>query len=57
MTKTILAFPAVTCRRLSCVWIKTENPAQPLACRWVDHTLNTVANDKGNESEPYRLCA
>jgi len=57
MTKTILAFPAVTCRRLSCVWIKTENPAQPLACRWVDHTLNTVANDKGNESEPCRLCA
>ncbi len=38
MTNTILIFPIITRSPLSCTWVETGNPNQPLAC-WVDRRL------------------
>ena len=59
MTEIILRFPVRRAAPLSCVWIKTGNPARPLACRW------TVRQESGagnvpiplNEPERHSLCA
>lgn len=34
MAKTVLNFRTRRISSLSCVWIETGNPAQPLVCRW-----------------------
>jgi hypothetical protein len=61
MTKIILSFPVVTRSLLSCIWIKTNDPRQPLACVWTSHTVSGTLrhgeNDEENGTEPYRLCA
>ena len=62
MTEIILTFPV---RRtgstapLSCVWIKTGNPAQPLDCRWMarKESASDLASIQPNEPERRRLCA
>ena len=35
MTVIILTFPVRRTPALSCVWIETGNPTQPLACKWI----------------------
>lgn len=42
MTRTMFASPALNRPRLSAVWIETGNPAQPLACIWIDRDLRIV---------------
>jgi hypothetical protein len=36
MTKIVFNFPNRKTSSLSCFWIETGNPAQPLARRWID---------------------
>jgi hypothetical protein len=57
MTKTIFILPVANRSALSCVWIRTGNPEQPLACMWVDGDLQTVVDHEESKTEPYRLCA
>jgi hypothetical protein len=57
MTKTISILPFVQRSRLSCVWIETGNPLQPLACVWIDDDLRIAANREDNESQESSLCA
>jgi hypothetical protein len=45
---------------LSCIWIETGNPVQPLACIWIDRNLCALKDDfaqEAEEPEPYLLCA
>jgi hypothetical protein len=42
---------------LSCVWIETGNPAQPLACVWIDKDLSAVSSNSEEQPEIYPLCA
>jgi hypothetical protein len=35
MTDTILTFPIISRSQLSCTWIETGNPNQPLTCAWI----------------------
>jgi hypothetical protein len=39
MTNTILTFPIISRSPLSCTWVETGNPNQPLACVWLDRRL------------------
>lgn len=61
MIRTVTAIPGLRREtwgtQLSCVWIETGNPSQPLACVWIDEDLCAVPS--GNEEEPeiYPLCA
>ena len=58
MTKTIFIVPiAPRHGALSCVWIETGSPAQPLACIWVDRDSRMIADCEESEIEPCRLCA
>jgi hypothetical protein len=55
MTKTLFVLRGVERSTLSCVWIDTGNPAQPLACVWSDrdlHIAGTDANIDSDISEP-----
>lgn len=54
MTK-ILILPGVRSSALSCVWIETGNPKQPLACIWVDREMR-IAFDATNSQEQARPC-
>jgi len=59
MTEIILNFPVCNVARLSCVWIKTGNPAQPLVCKWVCRQKSGAAQSLEIAEEPHlcRLCA
>jgi hypothetical protein len=59
MTEIILTFPARRAGQLACVWIKTGNPARPLACRWVPRheTGESLAPLETTEPDGHRLCA
>jgi hypothetical protein len=48
MTNTILTFPIITRSPLSCTWVETGNPNQPLACIWLDRRLRSVSTNWGN---------
>ena len=52
MNKTIYNFPKT--HRLTCIWIETGDPGQPLACVWMDSD-GTFLN--AAEVEGIRLCA
>jgi hypothetical protein len=43
--------------QLSCVWIETGNPRQPLARIWIDDELPVALEEVEEEPQPYRLCA
>jgi hypothetical protein len=45
MSKTLFVLPAVERSTLSCVWIYTGDPAQPLACVWIDRDLHIARTD------------
>jgi len=59
MTKTILSFPMRRVAPLSCVWIMTGSPAQPLVCQWTSNALSCVdlVATGAEEPETCRLCA
>jgi len=59
MTEIILNFPARNVAPLSCVWIETGNPAQPLVCRWAPREKSSSVRSFEITSEPHagRLCA
>jgi hypothetical protein len=57
MTKTALIVTNTQRSALTCVWIETGNPVQPLACVWVDRDQRRVANCEETESPRLRLCA
>jgi hypothetical protein len=48
MTNTILTFPIITRSPLSCTWVETGNPNQPLTCIWLDRRLRSVSTNWGN---------
>jgi hypothetical protein len=39
MANMILTFPIISRSPLSCTWVETGNPNQPLACVWLDRRL------------------
>lgn len=59
MTEIILTFPVLRAAPLSCVWIRTGNPARPLACRWIVDQESRAGNVPIplNDPERRRLCA
>ena len=59
MTEIILTFPVCKAVPLSCVWINTGNPAQPLACKWTAcrESGTDVVAVEAKERERRRLCA
>jgi hypothetical protein len=59
MTETILSFPVHKTAALSCVWIKTGNPAQPLVCKWVSQAESSDDPIPTEAPRPhhYQLCA
>ena len=57
MTKTALIVTDTQRSALTCVWIETGNPVQPLACVWVDRDQRRVANCEESEPPRLRLCA
>jgi len=57
MTRTALIVANRQRSALSCIWIGTGNPAQPLACVWVDRDQREVANCEESEPPRPRLCA
>jgi hypothetical protein len=57
MIRTIFEMPDTTRHALSCVWIDTGNPTQPLACVWIDEDLCAVPSESEGEPEIYPLCA
>jgi hypothetical protein len=60
MTNIIRNFAAARRRAaLSCVWLATGNPAQPLVCRWVveKRVLVDAHDEDGGEPPAWRLCA
>jgi hypothetical protein len=48
MSKTFFVLPGVERSTLSCVWFETGNPAQPLACLWIDRDLHIAADHVGS---------
>ena len=57
MKNVISIVPMAQRSTLSCVWIKTGNPRQPLVCTWIDHAQRMTADREESKAEPYRLCA
>ena len=58
MNKTIYNFPKDD--RLTCIWIETGDPGQPLACVWMDSDsflCAATARSAKAEVEGIRLCA
>lgn len=59
MNNTIFKFPIAN--RVSCAWIRTGNPRQPLACVWIDADRRRLTASDGipsdNSFEGIRLCA
>jgi hypothetical protein len=59
MNKIIHNFPKAN--RLTCIWIETGDPGQPLACVWMDSDpiFINAANPRSPkaEVEGIRLCA
>ena len=57
MKRVIFVVSLVQRGALSCRWIETGNPAQPLACIWATHDQHLNAKNEESEVEPWRLCA
>jgi hypothetical protein len=59
MTEIILSFPVRNRASLSCMWIETGNPAQPLVCQWIArHQTESVHKFDSTFEPPHRrLCA
>jgi hypothetical protein len=53
MIRTMFVIPAVRRVGLCCVWVRTGNPARPLACKWVAAEDAAEASD----CDAHRLCA
>jgi hypothetical protein len=44
--------------RLSCVWIETGNPRQPLASVWIDEAMRAFTGvEEAADHDPWPLCA
>lgn len=59
MTEIILTFTVRRAVPLSCVWITTGNPSQPLSCRWMacpESCASPTAHEV-DDPEGRRLCA
>ncbi len=58
MTKVILNFPIRRSAPLSCAWVTTGNPAQPLAAKWIADCKPAGQQPPDVEEPPARLlCA
>jgi hypothetical protein len=57
MTKALFDLPGGERSVLSCVWVATGNPAQPLACVWIDRDLRIAADREDNQFQEHPLCA
>lgn len=59
MTEIILNFPVRNVAGLTCVWIETGNPTQPLVCQWVSRQKSNAAQSPEIAEEPHlcRPCA
>jgi len=59
MTEIILKFPMRKVAGLTCVWIETGNPAQPLVRKWVSRQKSGAGQSSEIAEEPHlcRLCA
>ena len=58
MANIILKFPIRKVVPLSCVWIETGNPGQPLACRWTARPTGAdLASPETTEPERRRRWA
>ena len=57
MTKIILTFPVGRKAPLSCVWIETGNPAQPLVCKWISRAKSSADLTATGTDTPDRCCA
>lgn len=59
MTKIVRTFPVRRTDLLSCVWIRTGNPAQPLVCRWTSSARHSADLPAIETNEPgcCQLCA
>jgi hypothetical protein len=59
MTKVIFTFPVRRVASLSCIWMKTGNPAQPLVCKWTSSALSSadLLATGADEPEDCRRCA
>lgn len=57
MTDIILSFPVRRTARLSCIWIETGNPAQPLICKWITPQQSGADHIKTAALHNVRLCA
>jgi hypothetical protein len=52
MTRITVTFPLRRVAPLSCVWIETGNPAQPLVCKWTSRPKAAGGLIETNEDEP-----
>jgi hypothetical protein len=57
MTETLFVLAAVERSTLSCVWVDTGSPAQPLACIWIDRSRHGAADHGSDPSQECPLCA
>jgi hypothetical protein len=53
----VITFPGIRQGALSCVWIETGNPKQPLARIWVDRKMRFALNGATNQEEAHPCCA
>jgi hypothetical protein len=51
MTKTLFVLPEAERSALSSVWIATGNPAQPLACVWIDRDVRVADSYEEDRSQ------
>lgn len=56
MTNTLFALVDMARSTLSCVWIETGNPKQPLACVWIDRDLRIVQDHEDSQREGHSAC-
>lgn len=56
-----LLFPIRNAGHLTCIWVPTGNPKNPLACVWTNcassHTTATVQSSPSDEVGRMPLCA
>jgi hypothetical protein len=57
MTRIIVAPLTRSRNNLSRIWIQTGNPAQPLACIWIDNNPRTPVSQEIRIAEVHLQCA
>ena len=53
----VLVMPETRRGPLSCVWIETGNPQQPLAQVWIDRQVRIASGSSGNQETAQPCCA